>query len=64
MDHHVERPKNFAMTVHTVFCGECGGWVQPEIEHIVPYEFFIKCDCGEILLMVRTVEPRPIERHA
>lgn len=52
------------MTIHTVFCGECGGWVEPEFESIVPHEGFIKCGCGTILLTVGMVEEFPKEEKS
>lgn len=45
------------MTIHSVFCGECGGWEVPRFEQITMHEGRIACtSCGMGLLLVRTVE--------
>lgn len=44
-------------TVHTVLCGECGGWVTPKIVPVVPHESQLECQiCGTLLATFRTVE--------
>jgi hypothetical protein len=48
----------FALRPHSVFCGECGGWQAPVIEKIGENEWFVKCECGEILATMRgSLEP-------
>jgi len=48
-----------SMTIHTVFCDECGGWEAPIFEQIVAHEGHIRCKaCGYSILLVRTEEPK------
>lgn len=45
------------MTIHSVFCGDCGGWETPRYSPINAHEGHIFCDtCDEIIALVRTVE--------
>lgn len=54
-DHRLVGP----MTLHTVFCKECGGWEVPRFDQVSDHEGHIRCDnCGAFLLLVQTVEPR------
>lgn len=45
------------MTIHTVFCGDCGGWETPRFDQITAHEGHICCNtCDEIIALVRTIE--------
>lgn len=45
------------MTIHSVFCADCGGWEKPRFVQITEHEGHICCDtCDEIIALVRTVE--------
>lgn len=45
------------MTIHTLFCPDCGGWESPFFQQITKHEGHIMCGtCGEFLLLVQTVE--------
>lgn len=47
-----------AMTVHEVFCPDCGGWEPPRFEQITAHEGHIRCEtCGEFIILLRTEEP-------
>lgn len=47
-----------AMSIHTVFCPDCGGWVQARFDQICPHEGHIRCDvCNEPIALVQTKEP-------
>jgi hypothetical protein len=45
------------MTIHTLFCSDCGGWESPIFQQINKHEGFIVCGtCGLIIVLVQTVE--------
>lgn len=49
---------NLRLTIHSVFCGTCGGWAEPESEKLGPHHTYITCfKCGDDLLRVGLVEP-------
>lgn len=47
-----------SLTIHSLFCGDCGGWERPVFHQICAHEGHISCaTCDTPLLLVRTVEP-------
>lgn len=49
--------QGMVMTIHSVFCADCGGWEKPRFVQITEHEGHLCCDtCDEIIALVRTVE--------
>lgn len=45
------------MTIHTLFCNDCGGWEPPVFHQADKHVGFLVCGtCGLVLVLVRTVE--------